>query len=83
MANERILLIEDEKLIRMSLAEELTRQGFSAHHHPLDPGTIPDAWLLQEDLEHGGDEVEGRHPLGRDQARQDEKRDAATPGRVG
>jgi len=28
VANERILIVDDEKLIRMSLVEELTRQGF-------------------------------------------------------
>ncbi len=28
MANERILIVDDEKLIRMSLADELTRQGY-------------------------------------------------------
>src|SRR5262245_32843822 len=28
VANERILVVDDEKLIRMSLVEELTRQGF-------------------------------------------------------
>jgi DNA-binding NtrC family response regulator len=30
VGNERILVVDDEKLIRMSLVEELTRQGFRA-----------------------------------------------------
>jgi two-component system, NtrC family, response regulator AtoC len=31
MANERILVVEDEKLIRMSLVDELTRQGYQVY----------------------------------------------------